>query len=252
MSLILAIHEGKSMGKYLGHIFIVKHINALVLCECVVYHIHYDTAIVHHVEGINCRSDVTLIPPIQNYLDATRAPCNHSNKCLMLIHYLIYNLKVSFLSWWRGLLCKIAKVKAKGLIWWCLYVSCPTRIVHFSILLILLLRKLLLLLLLWLAKCKLWILLLLLLWRLCLCKRIISKLLSLFFLNFFSCLVIFNNVSLLLLIINLHWLLLLLWRVALILLILVWRWYGVNSFIKIYAFQGCMPHRNCIVWYRCH
>ena len=79
MRLVLAIHQRNGMRENLSNVFVVEHINLLVLSKGVVEHIHDDALVIHHVQGIDGRSYVPLSPPVLNYFDTANAPLYYSD-----------------------------------------------------------------------------------------------------------------------------------------------------------------------------
>jgi hypothetical protein len=78
VSFILAVHECDGMGQDLRDVLVVQHVDPLVICERIVQYIHYDRRIRHHIQRIYCRSDVSLVPPVEDDFDALHAPADDS------------------------------------------------------------------------------------------------------------------------------------------------------------------------------
>lgn len=79
MSLVLTVDQARRMMKHLCNVLVVEHIDLLVFREGIVKHIHDDASIVHHAQGVECRGDASLIPPVKDGLDAADSLLENPN-----------------------------------------------------------------------------------------------------------------------------------------------------------------------------
>ena len=86
------------MRKNLSYILVVKYINLLILGKSVIQNIHHNALIIHHIQSIDCRSDVALSPPVLNNFDAAYAPLNYSYQSAVLLHDFVDKLQISLLT----------------------------------------------------------------------------------------------------------------------------------------------------------
>ena len=89
MSLIFTINKLYRMRQDLSDIFIVQHIDSLVLSKGIIEDIHDDAHVIHHTQRTNSWSDIAFIPPIENYFDTAHASWDNTYQSCMLFHYLI-------------------------------------------------------------------------------------------------------------------------------------------------------------------
>ena len=124
------------MRKNLSYILVVQYINLLILGESVIQNIHHDTLIVHHIEGIDCRSDIALSPPVLNNFDAAYAPLNYSYQSAVLLHDFVDKLQISLLTCSVVVNVKAFQFKAYRLVLRSFDVSLSiSLVIHLSILL---------------------------------------------------------------------------------------------------------------------
>lgn len=84
MCFVLAVDQRGRMWKDLDQIVIVQLVYLLVVCKGAVQNIHNNASVVHHTESIYRRSDVSLVPPVQDYFDALDSSLHYSYESGML------------------------------------------------------------------------------------------------------------------------------------------------------------------------
>ncbi len=86
------------MRNYLGNVLVVQTVYFLILGKGIVEDVHDDARVIHHAEGVQGGGDASLVPPVEDHLDAAQPTLHDTDQGRVLLKGLVDDLYVALVG----------------------------------------------------------------------------------------------------------------------------------------------------------